>query len=199
MRDPKADPECARCSALPPRWWAAGLGDSVALLTDGRFSGATHGLMAGHVAPEAAHGGPIAALRDGDTVIFDIKARRLDVDLSAEEITRACATGARRRRAIRPVSWRNTPSWFPPLRKARLRAEPRRIAYSNDVQSAKRSAQRNRQVFAPGPIRSAVALCFMRCRLDLAASFAHEKYALPMLRKFDVAARCDSRTIELFF
>jgi len=64
----------------------AGLGDSVALLTDGRFSGATHGLMAGHVAPEAAHGGPIAAVRDGDTVIFDIKARRLDVDISAEEM-----------------------------------------------------------------------------------------------------------------
>ena len=49
-----------------------GLGDSVALLTDGRFSGATHGLMAGHVAPEAPHGGPIAAVRDGDTIEFDI-------------------------------------------------------------------------------------------------------------------------------
>ena len=49
-----------------------GLGDSVALLTDGRFSGATHGFMAGHVAPEARHGGPIAAVRDGDTVVFDV-------------------------------------------------------------------------------------------------------------------------------
>jgi dihydroxy-acid dehydratase len=58
-----------------------GLGDSVALLTDGRFSGATHGLMAGHVAPEAARGGPIAALRDGDVVVFDLTARRLDVEL----------------------------------------------------------------------------------------------------------------------
>ncbi|MGH7827353.1 MAG: dihydroxy-acid dehydratase [Candidatus Binatia bacterium] len=65
----------------------AGLGDSVALLTDGRFSGATHGLMAGHVAPEAANGGPIAAARDGDTIVFDIKARRLDVEISAEEMT----------------------------------------------------------------------------------------------------------------
>src|SRR5207253_152085 len=64
----------------------AGLGDSVALLTDGRFSGATRGLMAGHVAPEAAAGGPIAALRDGDRVSFDIPARRLDVDLSAAEL-----------------------------------------------------------------------------------------------------------------
>jgi dihydroxy-acid dehydratase len=64
----------------------AGLGDSVALLTDGRFSGATRGLMAGHVAPEAAHGGPIAAVRDGDTIVFDIKARRLDVEISAQEM-----------------------------------------------------------------------------------------------------------------
>ena len=64
----------------------AGLGDSVALLTDGRFSGATHGLMAGHVAPEAAKGGPIAAVQDGDMITFDITARRLDVEISDEEI-----------------------------------------------------------------------------------------------------------------
>jgi dihydroxy-acid dehydratase len=64
----------------------AGLGDSVALLTDGRFSGATHGLMAGHVAPEAARGGPIAAVREGDTIVFDIKERRLDVQLSDDEL-----------------------------------------------------------------------------------------------------------------
>jgi dihydroxy-acid dehydratase len=63
-----------------------GLGEDVALLTDGRFSGATHGLMAGHVAPEAARGGPIAAVRDGDTITLDVDARRLDVDLSDEEI-----------------------------------------------------------------------------------------------------------------
>jgi dihydroxy-acid dehydratase len=63
-----------------------GLGETVALVTDGRFSGATRGLMAGHVAPEAAHGGPIAALRDGDTITFDVENRALDVDLSAEEL-----------------------------------------------------------------------------------------------------------------
>jgi dihydroxy-acid dehydratase len=63
-----------------------GLGEQVALLTDGRFSGATHGLMAGHVAPEALRGGPIAAVRDGDEVTFDVTARRLDVALSEEEI-----------------------------------------------------------------------------------------------------------------
>jgi dihydroxy-acid dehydratase len=65
-----------------------GIGDQVALLTDGRFSGATHGLMAGHVAPEAIRGGPIAAVRDGDQITLDIDARRLDVDLSDEEIAR---------------------------------------------------------------------------------------------------------------
>jgi dihydroxy-acid dehydratase len=63
-----------------------GLGEDVALLTDGRFSGATHGLMAGHVAPEAARGGPIAAVRDGDKIAFDVEARTLDLGLSAEEI-----------------------------------------------------------------------------------------------------------------
>jgi dihydroxy-acid dehydratase len=68
-----------------------GLGESVALLTDGRFSGATHGFMAGHVAPEAVHGGPIAAVQDGDTVTIDVEARRLDVDLSDEEIARRVA------------------------------------------------------------------------------------------------------------
>ncbi|HEY3192380.1 MAG TPA: dihydroxy-acid dehydratase [Solirubrobacterales bacterium] len=65
-----------------------GIGDQVALLTDGRFSGATHGLMAGHVAPEAIRGGPIAAVQDGDEITLDIDARRLDVDLSDEEIAK---------------------------------------------------------------------------------------------------------------
>ena len=64
----------------------AGLGESVVMVTDGRFSGATRGLMAGHVAPEAAAGGPIAALREGDTIVFDIPNRRLDVELSDDEI-----------------------------------------------------------------------------------------------------------------
>ena len=62
-----------------------GLGDSVALITDGRFSGATRGFMVGHVAPEAVHGGPIAAVREGDTVTIDVDNRRLDIDISDEE------------------------------------------------------------------------------------------------------------------
>ncbi len=65
----------------------AGLGDSVALLTDGRFSGATRGLMAGHVAPEAVKGGPIGAVKNGDMIVFDIAKRQLDVELSQKEIT----------------------------------------------------------------------------------------------------------------
>ncbi len=66
----------------------AGLGEQVALLTDGRFSGATHGFMAGHVAPEAVRGGPIAAVHDGDVITIDVDARRIDVDLDADEIAR---------------------------------------------------------------------------------------------------------------
>ncbi len=64
----------------------AGLGEHVALLTDGRFSGATHGFMAGHVAPEAARGGPIAAVHDGDEITIDVDTRRLDVALDDAEI-----------------------------------------------------------------------------------------------------------------
>jgi dihydroxy-acid dehydratase len=63
-----------------------GLGEEVALLTDGRFSGATHGLMAGHVAPESVHGGPIGLVRDGDQITLDVDARRLDVALSEDEL-----------------------------------------------------------------------------------------------------------------
>jgi dihydroxy-acid dehydratase len=65
-----------------------GLGESVALLTDGRFSGATRGLMAGHVAPEAAVGGPIAAVEEGDTIVFDVDARRLDLEIP-DDVLRA--------------------------------------------------------------------------------------------------------------
>ena len=63
-----------------------GLGDEVALITDGRFSGGTHGLMIGHVAPEAALGGPIALVEEGDQVIIDVDARRVDLDVSAEAL-----------------------------------------------------------------------------------------------------------------
>jgi dihydroxy-acid dehydratase len=89
---PKGGPGMREMLAVTAALFGAGLGDSVALLTDGRFSGATHGLMAGHVAPEAAHGGPIAALVDGDTIVFDIPKRQLNVELSGAEIQKRLAT-----------------------------------------------------------------------------------------------------------
>ena len=88
---PKGGPGMREMLAVTAALVGAGLGDSVALLTDGRFSGATHGLMAGHVAPEAANGGPIAAIADGDTIIFDIPKRQLSLDLSAAEIQKRLA------------------------------------------------------------------------------------------------------------
>lgn len=83
---PKGGPGMREMLGVTAAIMGAGLGDSVALLTDGRFSGATRGLMAGHVAPEAVAGGPIAALRDGDHVTFDIANRRLEVALSDADI-----------------------------------------------------------------------------------------------------------------
>jgi dihydroxy-acid dehydratase len=68
-----------------------GLGKDVALITDGRFSGVSHGILIGHISPEAARGGPIAAVRDGDTIVIDPRARTLDLDVPAEEITRRMA------------------------------------------------------------------------------------------------------------
>jgi dihydroxy-acid dehydratase len=88
---PSGGPGMREMLAVTAALVGEGLGDSVALVTDGRFSGATHGLMAGHVAPEAPHGGPIAAVRDGDTVEFDIANRRLELDVPQDEIDRRLA------------------------------------------------------------------------------------------------------------
>ena len=82
---PKGGPGMREMLAVTAALVGQGLGDSVALITDGRFSGATHGLMVGHVTPEAAIGGPIALVRDGDRVTIDVAARRLDVDAKLEE------------------------------------------------------------------------------------------------------------------
>jgi dihydroxy-acid dehydratase len=82
----------------------AGLGESVALVTDGRFSGATHGFMVGHVAPEAARGGPIAALRTGDIITLDVDARRLDVDVDEDELRARLAAYAPPQRDGGPTS-----------------------------------------------------------------------------------------------
>ena len=83
---PSGGPGMREMLAVTAAIMGAGLGESVALITDGRFSGATRGLMVGHVAPEAARGGPIAALRDGDVIRLDIPGRSLGVELSSAEL-----------------------------------------------------------------------------------------------------------------
>jgi dihydroxy-acid dehydratase len=83
---PKGGPGMREMLGVTSAIVGEGMGETVALLTDGRFSGATRGLMAGHVAPEAFVGGPIAAVREGDTISFDIPNRRLDVQISDDEI-----------------------------------------------------------------------------------------------------------------
>ncbi len=82
---PRGGPGMREMLAVTAALVGQGLGDSIALITDGRFSGATHGLMVCHVAPEAANGGPIAFVRDGDKITFDVRARRLDVEANLDE------------------------------------------------------------------------------------------------------------------
>jgi dihydroxy-acid dehydratase len=82
---PKGGPGMREMLAVTGALVGQGISESIALITDGRFSGATHGLMVGHIAPEAAAGGPIGLLRDGDTITLDVRARRLDVDASLDE------------------------------------------------------------------------------------------------------------------
>ena len=83
---PKGGPGMREMLAVTAAIVGAGLGESVALLTDGRFSGATRGMMAGHVAPEAARGGPIALVRDGDAILFDERNRKLQLEVGDEEL-----------------------------------------------------------------------------------------------------------------
>jgi dihydroxy-acid dehydratase len=82
---PKGGPGMREMLAVTGALVGQGISESIALITDGRFSGATHGLMVGHIAPEAASGGPIGLLRDGDIITLDVRARRLDVDANLEE------------------------------------------------------------------------------------------------------------------
>lgn len=88
---PRGGPGMREMLAVTAAIMGAGLGESVALLTDGRFSGATRGLMAGHVAPEAASGGPIAAIQEGDTVEFDLNRRTLNVALTDAQLAERMA------------------------------------------------------------------------------------------------------------
>jgi len=85
---PKGGPGMREMLAVTGALGGAGLGEEVGLITDGRFSGGTRGFAIGHVAPEAAHGGPMAVVRDGDTIVIDLPRRRLDLDVPAEEVKR---------------------------------------------------------------------------------------------------------------
>jgi dihydroxy-acid dehydratase len=88
---PKGGPGMREMLSVTGAIVGEGLGSSVALLTDGRFSGATHGLMAGHVSPEAALGGPIAGVRDGDMIRFDVLNRLLEVEVSDDVLQQRIA------------------------------------------------------------------------------------------------------------
>ena len=112
---PKGGPGMREMLHVTGALQGAGLGGSVALMTDGRFSGASHGFMVGHVAPEAAEGGPIAAVKDGDTIVIDIPRRRLDVELSAAEVKK-------RLKAVKPPKPRYT--WGVLAKYARLVSSP---------------------------------------------------------------------------
>ncbi len=85
---PKGGPGMREMLAVTAAVVGAGLGRDVALVTDGRFSGATHGFAVGHIAPEAAVGGPIALVRDGDAIVLDVDSRRLDLEVPDEELAR---------------------------------------------------------------------------------------------------------------
>jgi dihydroxy-acid dehydratase len=100
---PAGGPGMREMLAVTAAIQGAGLGEDVALLTDGRFSGATHGFMAGHIAPEAFHGGPIAAVRDGDQITIDVDNRLLEVDLTDEQIAERLSTYESPERSDLPI------------------------------------------------------------------------------------------------
>ena len=118
-RAPRAAPACARCCPPPPRSTARARGDKVALITDGRFSGATRGFCIGHVGPEAAVGGPIALIEDGDMIAIDAEKGTLDLEVSEAEL-------AKRRKA-----WKAPPN---PYQSGVLRK------YADQVGSARKGA-----------------------------------------------------------
>ena len=100
-----------------------GLGDSVALLTDGRFSGGTHGLMIGHVAPEAALGGPIAVVEEGDEIVIDVDRKALDLNVAPDEIARRFERWTAPRARYRGGSWPSTRRSSGPRRRAPSRPD----------------------------------------------------------------------------
>ena len=100
---PRGARACRRCSRPPRPSWAPGLGKDVALMTDGRFSGGSHGFIVGHITPEAQEGGPIALVRTGDVITIDVPTRRIDVARRAHR-----EWAERRRRAWTAPAWKPT-------------------------------------------------------------------------------------------
>ena len=182
----------------------AGLGDDVALITDGRFSGATHGFMVGHVAPEAAHGGPIAAVAEGDTITIDVERRRLDVDLADEEIA-ARVDGLRAGRGARPSApacWPSTPSSSRAPRRARSRAERRAYALTPSIPaSGARSPARNAPQQLVEPARALehrhVARVLEHLRRALARSAPRTRSASAVGTSMSLAPRPSGRAPDL--
>ena len=94
---PKGGPGMREMLGVTSALYGQGMGDKVALITDGRFSGATRGFCIGHVGPEAAVGGPIGLIKDGDIIAIDAEAGTLDVELSETDLAAAAAAGSRAR------------------------------------------------------------------------------------------------------
>ena len=161
---PKGGPGMREMLGVTAAIVGAGLGESVALVTDGRFSGATHGLMAGHVAPEAAAGGPIAAVRDGEIITFDLPARTLHVDIPDSEI-------AERLRLYRPLPPRYTTGVMAKYARlvssaAEARVQDRRPRPVAQALKAPRSGAAEREragVRAPQAVRSSTS-CKLQTR-----------------------------------
>ena len=120
---PRGGPGMREMLAVTGAIKGAGLGKDVLLLTDGRFSGGTTGLCVGHVAPEAADGGPIALVRDGDLIRLDVAAVPSTCWSTTPSSNAAGSSGRRRRRDTRPACSGSTPSWSAPPRRARSAAE----------------------------------------------------------------------------
>ena len=133
-----------------------GLGDSVALLTDGRFSGATRGFMAGHIAPEAVHGGPIAAVREGDTITIDVDDRRIDLDVPDDEIESRLADYEPPEPSITRGVLASTPRWSPAPPRARSRSHParrRRLRFRDELGQQRVEARRAARASRDAPCR----------------------------------------------
>ena len=113
MKGPKGGPGMREMLSPTSALIGAGLGESVGLITDGRFSGGTYGMVVGHVAPEAAVGGAIALVREGDSITIDAEIHRLELHISPRNSSAGTPPGKRPSFATSPAFWRSTANWSP--------------------------------------------------------------------------------------